>query len=224
MNELLFFVSIILSFSSVVLIAKYFGSKGLFAWIALLSVLANLIVAKQVTIFGLEVTLGNILFSSTYLITDIISETYGLKTSKKAVIIGVLAECFFIGTTQIALLFTPNELDLVQASMANLFSMSLRITIASIAMYLLGNFADIYLFDALKKKTSDKLWLRNNVATILCNCLQNILFNIFAFWGTYDFSTCLKIGLGTCVIVIIISICDTPFVYLGRKFARKEDI
>ena len=108
--------------------------------------------------------------------------------------------------------------DYAAPSMEVLFGLNLRITGASVVMYLIANLADIAVFDKLKKVTDGKyLWIRNNVATILCNCLENFGFIFLAFLGIYDAATCFEIAIATSVIEIVAAVCDTPFAYLGRK-------
>lgn len=218
MNELLFFGAIILAFPCVALVGKLFGKYGLIAWVAIATILANILTAKQVTLFGLDVTLGSIMFSSTYLATDILSERCGLKTARKAVNIGMMSALVFIATSQYCLLFTPNAFDFVNDSMKNLFAISLRITSASVALFYLANLADVYLFDKIKQKLPKKLWVRNNVATIVCNCTENFLFMLGAFLGVMSFKECLMLALSTSIVEAIVGICDTPFVYLGVKW------
>ena len=217
LNELLFFLGIIAVFSCVVLIGKYFGESGLVAWIAVSTILANVILPKQITLFGLDVTLGNIMFSSTYLCTDILSEKVGIKSSRRAVLLGLIAALFFVCLTQVTLWFIPNEYDMVQPAMKELFAFSARVTLASVTMYTLANLCDVYLFEALRKKFPKQLWLRNNVSTIVCNCVENFGLMLLGFYGIYDLQTCMFIAATTCIIETIVGLCDTPFVYIGRK-------
>lgn len=217
LNELLFFLGIIAVFSCVVLVGKYFGESGLVAWVALSTILANLILPKQIKLLGLDVTLGNIMFSSTYLCTDILSEKVGIKSSKRAVYLGLLAALFFVALTQVTLFFVPNEYDMVQPAMKELFAFSARVTVASVTMYTLANLCDVYMFEALRKKYPKQLWLRNNISTIVCNCVENFGLMILGFYGIYDLKTCMIIAATTCVIETIVGLCDTPFVYIGRK-------
>lgn len=220
MNELIFFLSMIAVFGIVVMVGHWFGETGLVAWVAISTVLANIILPKQIELFGLNVTLGNIMFSSTYLCTDILSEKVGFKRSRKAVYIGLITAIFYVGLTQVSLLFKPNDYDMAQEAMANLFALSARVTIASIVMFFLANLCDVYLFEKLRKAFPEKLWLRNNVSTIVCNCLENFLLMIIGFLGIYDFKTCMEIALCTCAVETIVGLCDTPFVYLGRRYFR----
>ena len=104
--------------------------------------------------------------------------------------------------------------------MKTLFSINLRTSIASIGMFFIANMLDIYIYNKLKQKIPEKLWLRNNVATITSNCLENYLFNTLAFIGIFNIPTIISIATTTTIIEIIIAICDTPFLYLSKKFIK----
>ena len=218
MNTLYLFLEILICFSAVVLIGKLFGKNGLIAWVGIASVLANIITAKTSNILGLDAAQGSVLFASTFLATDILCEKYGKKEAKTGVLVGLFSSVTLIVATQIALLYSPVEYDYADAPMQVLFGLNLRITASSIVMYLIANLADIAVFDKLKQVTGGKwLWLRNNVATILCNCIENFGFIFLAFLGIYSAGQCFEIAIATSVIEIVAAVCDTPFAYLGRK-------
>ena len=218
MNTVYLFLEILICFSAVVLIGKLFGKNGLIAWVGIASVLANIITAKTSNILGLDAAQGSVLFASTFLATDILCEKYGKKEAKTGVLVGLFSSVTLIVATQIALLYSPVEYDYADAPMQVLFGLNLRITASSIVMYLIANLADIAVFDKLKQMTGGKwLWLRNNVATILCNCIENFGFIFLAFLGIYSAGQCFEIAIATSVIEIVAAVCDTPFAYLGRK-------
>jgi queuosine precursor transporter len=217
MNFLLGIIGIIICFGIEILIEKFFKKEGLYVWISVALITANILVAKNINILNLQATMGNILFASTFLATDILSEKYSSKDSKKAINIGILSVILFTLATQFSLLFKPNELDMVNNSLKNIFTFNLRINISSIIMCYLSNMLDIIIFEKIKKKVPDKMWLRNNIATIISNCLENYFFTFFAFIGIYDIKTILAIATTTTILEIIIAICDTPFLYLSKK-------
>lgn len=218
MNTLYLFIEIIACFAAVLLATKIFGKAGLIGWVGIASILANIITAKTSNILGLDAAQGTVLFASTFLATDILCEKYGKKAAKTAVLFGLFSSLTFILASQIALLYTPVEYDYAAPSMEVLFGLNLRITGASVLMYLIANLADITVFDKLKQMTGGRyLWIRNNVATILCNCLENFGFIFLAFLGVYDAGTCFEIAIATSIIEVVAAVCDTPFVYLGRK-------
>ena len=89
-------------------------------------------------------------------------------------------------------------------------------------MFFVSNIVNIHLYNFLKKKFPKQLWLRNNVATILCNCLENYLFVGLAFAFIFPVTTILSIATVKTVLEIIISICSTPFLYVATKSFKKN--
>lgn len=217
MNILLGIVSLLITFSLLIVVEKFFKKEGLFVWISIATIIANILVCKSIGLFNITTNLGNILFASSFLATDIMSEKYGAKESRKAIILGVVSQVIFVIMTQIGLLYTPAPEDLAQESMKGLFSINLRVSIASIVMYFISNMADIYIFEKIKEKVPGKLWLRNNVSTMICNSLENFLFSFLAFAGLMDIPTILSIAGLASVLEIVIAACDTPFLYLSKK-------
>lgn len=216
MNTLLFFITAVVTFGLLVIVSRLFGKEGLFAWIGMAVVVANIFVCKSVDIFGLSATLGNVLFGTVFLATDILVELHGVKEAKKAVWIGITMEIIAIILTQIALRFIPNSLDFVQSSMQNIFGFFPRVAFASCSMFILSNQLDIYLFEKIREKTNGRyLFLRNNVATIISQCIENYLFYIIAFFGIYSMKDLFSMTLVCCVIEIVVALMDTPFLYLA---------
>lgn len=223
MNELILLCEIATVFGLLLVCKKLFGKTGVVAWVPIATVMANIITAKNADIFGLSTAIGTVMFASTFLATDILTECYSVADAKKAIKIGLFANVILIVSTQIALLYNPSEIDYAHGAMETLFSLNLRISISSAIMYFVANMADVYIFSKIKTKTSNKmLWLRNNVATILCNCLENFGFIGLAFWGIYDIKTILTIALSTSIIELCVAICDTPFLYAARKIKTKN--
>lgn len=224
MNELIILAEIIIVFSILLLCKKLFGKTGVMVWVSLATVLANIITAKNVNIFGLSTAIGTVMFASTFLATDILTEFYSAKDARKAINIGLFSNVILIVSTQIALLYTPSELDYANDAMKTLFSLNLRISIASAAMYYIANMADIYVFSKIKAMTGGKkLWLRNNIATILCNCLENFGFIGLAFAGIYDFKTIMTIAISTSIVEAVVAVCDTPFLYLAKRLKNGDE-
>lgn len=229
MNELLFILTIILYFGGMLLTKKLWGKQGLYIWIVIGTVFANIEINKLVNIFGMEMTLGNVLFASTFLVTDIMSECYGKENSKKAVNIGIFASICLIIISQIALAFVPSTNDTMQTSLQGVFGQIPRICIASFVVYAIVQRFDVWLYhkiwDFTEKKTRDKkkyLWLRNNGSTITSQLLNNILFTLGAFYGVYDTNTLISIIISSYAIGLILALLDTPFIYIARRMKDKN--
>lgn len=225
MNELIVILDIVVTFTLVFLTHRFFGKEGLIAWVGIATILANIMTAKTIEAFGLTFTIGNALFASTFLATDILTECYGKNDALKAVFTGFFGSTVFIISSQIALLYAPSNVDYAHGAMKDLFSLSVRISVSSLIMYLIANLADVFIYEKIKQKTAGKyMWLRNNVSTILCNCLENFLFMGMAFYGIYEIKDILQMALATSAIEIIAGVCDTPFLYLAIRFRKDPSV
>jgi len=224
LNNLIIICEVVFVFTALLLCKKLFRKSGVIAWVPIATVLANIITAKNAEIIGLSTAIGTVMFASTFLATDILSECYSIEDAKKAVKLGLFSDVLLIVATQIALLYKPSAFDYAHDAMKTLFSLNLRISIASAVMYYIANMADIYIFNRIKQRTEGKaLWLRNNISTILCNCLENFGFIGIAFAGIYDLQTIITIAVSTSIIEALVAVCDTPFLYLAKHIHGSDE-
>ena len=229
LNEVLLLVSLILSFGAVVCALLLFGKSGVYVWIVICAILANIEVTVLVFAFGMEQTLGNTLFASSFLATDILSELFGKKSANKGVSIGIFATLVFIIFSSLWVHYIPSENDWAFASIKQLFSNTPRILLASLIGYVLSEILDVFLYhfwwNLTETRSGDKskfLWVRNNCSTLISQLVNIIVFNLGAFWGIYDFSTLVSITVSCYVIYIVTSLLDTPFIYIARFIWSKK--
>lgn len=228
-NELLLMGSVVFIYGMALLGYKLFGKTGLYCLSAAATILANIEVVLLINAFGMEQTLGNVLFAVTFLITDILSECEGKKAANKAVLTGVFASVFFLLLSQSWQLYTPSPNDGMMDSVSAVFSNTPRMIISSLVVYAISQLFDVWLYHKWWKltesKTGDKrrfLWLRNNASTLISQIINTALFTLFAFWGTYDASTMFSIFCSSYVIYVFTSLLDTPVVYLARMIHDKK--
>ncbi len=87
-NDLLWIVFAIINFVLLLIMYRLFGRLGLFVWVGMATVLANIQVTKTIELFGLTATMGNIIYGTIFLASDILNENYGKKIARKAVGLG----------------------------------------------------------------------------------------------------------------------------------------
>ena len=90
-----------------------FCKQGLIAWVAIGTIIANIQVIKTVHIFGISATLGNVMFASIYLATDILNDIYGRKVAKR-VWLGFSSTLVMIIVMQMSLHFILHSEDMAQ--------------------------------------------------------------------------------------------------------------
>lgn len=227
-NELLLMGSIILIYGVVLVAYRLFGKIGMYVMTVIATILANIEVLMLVDGFGMQQTLGNVMFASTYLVTDILSENEGKKCADKAVWLGVFTSIIMLLFTQYWLLYTPASNDWAHEHISAIFSTTPRLLAASFIGYVVSQRFDVWLYhkwwDFTAKKTGDGkrfLWLRNNGSTLISQILNTIIFTSIAFWGMYEIKTFISIMLSSYIIYIATSLLDTPIVYIARWMKNK---
>jgi len=229
MNEFLLIASLVAEFGAVLLAYRYFGKAGLFAMTAFCTIAANIEVMILVNAFGLEQTLGNVLFAASFIVTDILSENESREDANKAVNLGIFISVLFIIVSQSWMLYTPAEGDFVMPAIGDVFSNTPRVMLSSLLVYALTQKIDVWLYHFwwafTTKKYGDSrrfLWLRNNGSTLISQLLNTVLFNFGAFYGVYELPVLISICAAGYAIYIVTSLCDTPVVYLARRIKEKQ--
>jgi len=222
-NEWFGLIFVLINFVFVLAFYRLFGKTGLFVWIGFSTVLANLQVVKTIEIFGLTATLGNTMYGTAFLVTDILNEKYGKTEAKKAVWLGFFTLLTMTVIMQMVLLFQPHEIDFAHESLATIFGILPRIALGSLCAYLISQFADVYIFSYLRKKfpRDHQFWIRNNGSTMISQLLDTAVFTSIAFLGVYPINEWWNIFLTTYLLKFLIAIIDTPFGYLAKRFPKK---
>lgn len=237
--EFVWLLLLIVCFSAVLILSRLFGEAGLVAYVVVALLGANIQVLKQVqfSVYDDPVALGTILFASTYLATDILTEHYGRAAARRAVLIGFA--CFALWTVLMVLTLgfaplTPEQAGEglawalpMNGAMTELFTPVTAFFVAGMLAYLTSQYHDIWLYSLLRRLTGGRhLWLRNNASTWISALIDNTIFSVLA-WVVFapeplDFTTLVfTFILGTYLLRIVVAFVDTPFVYLARYAVRR---
>jgi len=217
-------------FSSILIFLKLFSFAGLYVYSALAVIIGNIQVLKTVDFFYSPepVALGTVLFSSTFLCTDILSEHFGKDKAQKNVLIGFVSFLFITIVMLITIGFNPSANDWAQDSLVNIFTPMSRFFIASMIAYLTSQYFDVWIYSTIKNLTMNRfLWLRNNLSTILSSLVDNTVFSILAWIilnpNPETFYNVIMIYIfGTYILRIFIALIDTPFIYLSKIFLPRK--
>jgi len=225
LNEILWAGLILTSFFFVMLAYRLFGKTGLYIWTALAVIIANIQVMKTVQVFGLVTALGNVVYSSLFLVTDILNENHSKKDAQKAVWIGFFVLIATTVVMQITINFIPDSSDFLSDEISEIFSFLPRIALASLVAYLISQNHDVLFFSFLKKRQGEKyLWARNNLSTITSQLIDNTLFTLIAFVGVFSWKIVIQIFLTSIILKIIVAWCDTPFVYWAKHMKNRPSL
>ncbi|MEM4565950.1 MAG: queuosine precursor transporter [Archaeoglobaceae archaeon] len=230
LNEILGFFLLLVCFSGITLAHKFFGKAGLFAWVAIAVVIANIQVTKIIEVFGLVTAMGNVIYGSTFLATDILTERYGVKEARKAVLLGFFVMVFATIVMQLTILFEPHKSDTISPAMAQVFQFMPSAMVASLTAYIISQFHDVWAFETWRKRTQGRfLWLRNNASTMVSQFIDNVTFTLLffvvfnpEFLVTLGWKGIFEIFITSYAMKFVVALLDTPFIYLNASLKPVE--
>lgn len=235
-SEILSAILLVVLYFIILILWKLYAKEGLYLYNILAVVAANIQVLK-ITPFWLTpepIALGTLLFSTTFLVSDILTEHYGVEVAKRGIALSFIAQIIMTVFMLITICY-PSEggvdgivdgvlIDPIQASLYALFAPSLRILSASLIAYYISQWIDIKIFKFLKDYAKGKmLWFRLNVSSLVSGLVDNILFSYLA-WVLFSpnpvsmKSLIFTFILGTYAARVVVSLTSTPIMYLSYKF------
>ena len=187
---------------------------------------ANLLGSKITVILNIPVSVCIFAYPLTFLVTDIVEEVYGKRKTQIFILVGFVVLLITLLFVFIGKIMPPATFYKFNESYVTIFSNSIRVIIASIIAFVLSQFHDIWSFNFWKKKTHGKhLWLRNNFSTIVSQFIDTTVFIFIAFYAvTADYTVAIMFSMiiPYWFLKVLFAIGDTPFVYLGVRWLRKN--
>ncbi|MCL2793390.1 MAG: queuosine precursor transporter [Spirochaetaceae bacterium] len=225
-NELLWFIVLLVNFVFILSFYRILGKLGLYLWMPIAVIFANIEVIKTVEIFGVTATLGNIIFATSFLATDILSENYSKKDAYRAVLVGFMVLIVMSVLMTFAIQFAPAESDFAHEHLKAIFSLMPRIALASVIAFLISQTHDVWAYHFWKKRfpAVKYIWIRNNASTIVSQLIDSTIFCLVAFVGIFSGRVLVEIIITTYLMKIMVSVCDTPCVYIAERWFRKGKI
>ena len=158
--------------------------------------------------FDVVVTPGVFLYPLTFLIVDILNESYGLKLARKAILFAFASNAFIIILLS-ATSYLPGlpgwKLDMPYTEVISHVS---SVLVASSVSFLFSEYVNSYLLCKIKELTSSRfLFLRVFFSTFFAVIIDSFIFCFIAFYGTMQNSdilkiVCIQIAIKMCFAVI----------------------
>jgi len=175
-------------------------------------------------VLGLHVSTAVFSFPFVFLMTDVVGEVYGKRVAKFFVLAGFIATVLFIVYSLISLALPWDPAGAwVQSSYDQVFAVTIRISIASIIAFIVGEYQDVlsfFFFRDFWKRHS--FWVGSMLAGLWSQLLDTVLFMTIAFYGVYDNHTLLGIILSWWLFKVAMGIVYSPLLYVGLWFFREK--
>lgn len=185
---------------------------------------AELLGAKIFQLGFLKASVGIFVIPLTFTINDIVTEVCGKDRARSFIKSGLV---ILIGLSLYILLSISlppaGRFAGTNSAYVEVFSKSLRITLASLTAFFLAERFDVFVFSKIREKIGKKnLWLRNNLSNFLGQLFDTAIFYTLAFYEPGNLAFLLSIGWPYWLLKCFMSVIETPFTYLGVRWLKKN--
>lgn len=196
-------------------------------------IVSNIIAVKLISIGGLVLPAGVILFPVAYIIGDILTEVYGFAKARQVIWIGFFCNLLAVIAIWIAGRLSPppfwsvgifDSPQTAQQAYEAILGFTTRLLLASFLAYLVGEFLNSIVLAKLKVRTEGRwLWLRTISSTIVGQGADSAVFITIAFWGIFPTSALAQAILSQWFFKVVFEMLATPFTYLVVNALKRSE-
>ena len=166
--------------------------------------------------FGIIAPAAIILYVDMLIITDIVNEKYGRKTALNMALLSFIPAIIMLVFGIITTLFTQPSFAYL-SSYNSIFSLGVRIGIASFIAFFVDYLFDTYVYDKIKHTFEGKhLWARYLGAELPVLAIDSIIFITIAFYGVMPVMSLYSLMKNQMIIKYLLGIPALGLMYYGR--------
>lgn len=206
--------------------ARKYNKSDLLIGLYVTFVLTAQVLAAKISAFDLGFATffgpsGVLVFSITYLLTDIVNEKFGRKETQKMILVAFVSQIAMVFFFWLGVKFTPAPFWTMQSSWEQIFNLVPRITFASWISFLITENLDAYIYAWFKIFTKGKyLWMRNAFSSIPSLFLDSLIFIPIAFFGIMPI---VPLIAGQTSVKWLVGLINIPFMYLNKAILGKNE-
>lgn len=184
----------------------------------------NIAAAKLIylDLFDVVITPGVFLYPLTFLIVDLLNESYGLRLARRAILFAFLSNIFIIILLS-AITSLPGLPDWkLDKPYSEIMTHASSVIVASSISFLFSEYVNSYLLCKIKKLTSSRfLFLRVFLSTFFAVIIDTLLFCYIAFYGTMQNSDILNMVYAQIAIKMCFAVFNVFPAYGARSLFKR---
>lgn len=218
---------------------------GLFVSVLLISNIASsakIVALGQIGPLALTFDAGTLIFPLSYIFSDVLTEVYGYKNSRRVIWIGFFC-LLLVSVVLVVVGRLPGEgfwmastasgdpaasADFGQQAFDKIFGLTWRIVLGSLLAYWCGSFLNDFVLAKLKVRTGGRmLWARTISSTLIGEGVDTLIFALVAFAGALPGDVLLTLIVSNYVFKCGVEVIFTPITYAivnGLKRAEGVDV
>jgi uncharacterized integral membrane protein (TIGR00697 family) len=187
-------------------------------------VTANIIIAKQISVFGLVLPAAIIIFPLSYIIGDILTEVYGYQQARRVIWLGFACNLIAVVAIWVGGLLPAAPVFEAQAAYERILGSTPRFLLASFLAYLAGEFANSFVLAKMKVNTKGRwLWARTIGSTLIGQGIDTVIVLGIGFVGVLPLQVLGIMILSHWLLKTVYEVLATPLTYLVVGYLKREE-
>ena len=145
---------------------------------------ANILETKQISVLGISLTGGLIVFPISYIINDCVCEVWGFQKARLLIWTGFAMNFFFVAMGALCDWIPGAPYWTNEAGFHAIFGLAPRVAAASFVAFIVGSFANAYVMSKMKIRDKGRNFsLRAILSTIVGESFDSVIFFPLALGG-----------------------------------------
>ena len=187
-------------------------------------IVANIVGQKLITVAGIDMTAGLLIFPVTYIINDLIAEVWGYRKMRLIIWTGFLMNFLAVLVFRISIWAPASKFFPNQQAFELILHNTERITVASFIAFLLGSFLNAYVMSKMKILQRGRHFsIRAVTSTIVGEGTDSLVFFTIAFSGILPMHQLLLLILTQTALKTAYEILALPVTnFVVRRVKKRE--
>lgn len=184
---------------------------------------AKLVDLARIGSYPVTVSVGMLAFPLTFVLTDIMNEFYGAPATRFVTYVGLAMLLVIFVILLIASSLPAAHNNPYPAEwFGKIFGSSMRLIVASLTAYLVGQLLDIFTFTVLKRAARGRhIWLRATGSTVISQLVDTVVVQFINFSGILSVADIWALAVNSYVLKFGLAVAMTPVIYLGHEILER---
>jgi hypothetical protein len=187
-------------------------------------VLADIGSLKIISLGGLAVDAGTLIYPFTFTLRDLVHKVVGVRGARAVILIAAGINLAMAGYFQLVARLPAAPEAGPQADFGSVLAPVWRIVLASIVAEVISELTDTEIYRLwIERVTTRRQWARVLVSNSVSLPLDSLIFVVLAFGGTMPAAVIVEIVLANIVIKLVATLISLPWIYLVPDPAQGQE-
>ena len=185
---------------------------------------ANILETKQISVLGISLTGGLIVFPISYIINDCVCEVWGFQKARLLIWTGFAMNFFFVAMGALCDWIPGAPYWMNEAGFHAIFGLAPRVAAASFVAFIVGSFANAYVMSKMKIRDKGRNFsLRAILSTIVGESFDSVIFFPLALGGVVPTEELPKLMLWQVLLKTVYEVIALPITIRIVKALKEHE-